>query len=116
MRESKDVKEPMLDPKNLIYFGRLIFEEKFVEEEEIARISKTIFDTMLGYSLVFRTKDDFNLCHELIKQAISHLESIKSHINQVSQDDDFLTKFFSNKLIQGMAGKLNLSEYTRSDR
>ena len=78
----KDVENAMLDPKNLIYFGRLIFEEKdFIEESEIAKVARSMFDVSIAYALVFRTRDDFNLCHDLVKQALLNLDLIKQNIN-----------------------------------
>ena len=112
----KDVKEAMLDPKNLIYFGRILFDEGYFEASDIARNAKTMFDVTMAYALVFRTSSDFHICHELFKQALLNLALIKDNLSQVVDDEAFFTDLFSNKLMQSLASKLDLSGERLSDR
>ena len=106
----------MLDPQNLIYFGRLLFDEGYFEASDVARSAKTMFDVTMSYALVFRTRTDFHICHELVKQALLNLSIIKDNLSQVADDEEFFTELFSNKLLQSLASKLDLSGERLSDR
>ena len=107
----------MLDPKNLLYFNRIIFESKLVEDAEIAQFAKSMFELTLAYALVFRTQNDFNLCHEFLKQALLNLDMIKSNlVHMMTDDETLLNEIFGCKLLQFLAANLDLSAEKLSAR
>ena len=68
LKKEKDVKEPMLYPKNLIYLSRAVFDSGLVDQPtDIAKFAKSMYELTLGFAFVFRTKNDYQLCHELLK-------------------------------------------------
>ena len=107
----------MLDPKNLLYFNRVIFESGLVEDAEIAQFAKSMFELTLAYALVFRTRNDFDLCHDFLKQALLNLDTIKSHlVHMTTSNETLLNDIFGCKLLQGLAANLDLSAEKLSAR
>ena len=109
MRTSDEIGAPMLDPCNLIFFSRLIFEHSYVDANEKAKIAKTVFDVTLGYALVFRSDEDFHLCHDLLKQTMMCLKLMDEHLAELTENESVLTDLLSSKLMQTLAGKLDIS-------
>ena len=67
-REKEDkVDIAVLDPCNLIFFSKLIFENDYVKGSEKAKLAKTMFDVTLSMALVFRKREDYHVCHDLLK-------------------------------------------------
>ena len=116
IRKSDEITDPVLDPQNLIFFGRLVFERDFIAESDKPKMAKTMFDLTLGYALVFRLQMDFKLCHNLLKQAITNLSLMDDHLAELVEDEAILSDFFSSKLLQCLTSMLDLSAEHLSDR
>ena len=85
----------MIYPKSLIYFSSIIFDAGLVEEAAgITDCAEAMFEIMLGYALVFSSSEDYDLCLDLLKQAIFILDAIKSNLDH----EPDLTNLFNNKL------------------
>jgi len=80
LRDSEDTEQPALDPKSMIFFSRFIFDKGLVEESEIGKTALTMFEASMGYALIFRTKQDYDLCHNLLKQALINLDLMDKHL------------------------------------
>lgn len=116
LRELDETEWPSLDPKSFLFFSKLVFESKLVSETELALTAMTVFEAAIAYALIFRTKSDFSLCHDLIKQALVCLDYLHKNLSQIVEDDEQLTRFFSNKLLSAMTSNLDLSSSDITDR
>ena len=105
-----------LDPKSLIFFSQFIFENEVVEKKHIAKTAKTMFEASTAYALIFRTREDFHLCHELLKQALYNLDLMEKSLEQIIDDESLLTDFFSSNILQVLTMNLDLSREHLSDR
>ena len=88
-----------------------------MEDAEIAPFAKSMFELTLAYALVFRTRNDFDLCHDFLKQALLNLDTIKSNLVHMTTNSETLLKdIFGCKLLQGLAASLDLSAEKLSAR
>ena len=75
-----------------------------------------MFEIMLGYALVFSSREDYDLCLDLLKQAIFILDAIKSNLDHVPKDEVNLTSLFNNRLLQSLVTNLDLSDESLNER
>ena len=75
-----------------------------------------MFEIMLGYALVFSSREDYDLCLDLLKQAIFILDAIKSSLDHVPKDEVNLTSLFNNRLLQSLVTNLDLSDESLNER
>ena len=75
-----------------------------------------MFEASIGYALIFRTEEDYNLCHDLLKLALNNLDLMEKHLEQLIADEAQLKEFFSSKLLQALAANLDLSSNELSSR
>lgn len=62
----EEINQLFLDPRNLIYFGRMIFEQGYVAQPDVLRVANALFDILIGYALIYRSPEDFDLTHLLL--------------------------------------------------
>ncbi len=62
----EEINQSFLDPRNLIYFGRMIFEEGYVAQSDVLRVANALFDILVSYALIYRSSEDYNLTHRLL--------------------------------------------------
>lgn len=104
----------MLDPLNLLYLNDLIFDLKYVEEGDLSKTSKKLFDLALGYSMIFKQNEDYFLCIDLLKMAHRNLTYFHEHLftdpQAIDQDEELCNELFKQKLIQCLAKNLHIEQ------
>lgn len=90
VRSERKFDQQILDAHNLIFFGKVIFDEGFIAAEDKLRVANSLFDIMLGYALIYRSPEDYQLTHDLLKALMVNLTVIESHVEELSGNDSLM--------------------------
>ena len=99
----------ILDAHNLIFFGKVIFDEGFISPEDKLRVANALFDITLGYALIYRSPEDYQLTHDLLKALMFNLTVIESHVEELSRNDSLMKDFFSSSLLSTLTANFDMS-------
>ncbi len=92
-----------------MYLSKAIIDEGLVAEADLLPTVKNFFDILLGYALIFRGSEDYEVTHDLFDALLANLQILETQIAVLATKADLLKEFFNSKLMSILAANFDMS-------